>query len=126
MREVTADRSRVRVRRSRLLRAFGLAFAILQLTLQGAFTVTDGYAEGADASVSALAPHSIAVDHHRFHDTDCAICHLIAGGSEIPPRGAGIPEPVHELRSAPCTEFGSRPFSVTAGADRARAPPVVV
>ena len=111
--------------RSRALRVFGLVFAVLQIVSQGAFTVTDGYAERADSSYAPVHADTVGSGHHRFHDADCAICHLIASATEVPPRQAQLPEAVGLIRAVAPMEAGQS-ASIDAGRpDRARAPPAV-
>ena len=110
---------------SRGIRVFGLAFAVLQIVLQGALTVTDGYAVRADAVYSSGRSDAVTVAHQRLHDADCAICHLIAGGTEVPPRPVDLPEALVRIVGAAPT-YAVRPACAQSGRpDRARAPPSV-
>ena len=112
--------------RSRGLRVFALAFAILQIGLQGTFAVSDGYEQQASAHIAPVHAEIPGNHHHRLHDSDCAVCHVLATGSTVPPRG--IPAWICAARVSvvPSAEIGGRPYEIVDGARLARAPPVTV
>lgn len=112
--------------RSRGLRVFAIAFALLQIGLSGTFAVSDGYAEQASSHIAPVHAEIPGNTHHRLHDSDCVICHVLAMGSTTPPRG--IPAWIGAARASvvPPAELGGRPYAIVDGARLARAPPVTV
>jgi len=112
--------------RSRGLRVFALAFALLQIGLQGVFAVSDGYAEQASSHIAPVHAEIPGNHHHRLHDNDCVVCHVLATGSTVPPRA--IPAWLHAERVsvAPSAEIGARPYAILDGARLARSPPATV
>jgi hypothetical protein len=112
--------------RSRGLRVFAIAFALLQVCLSGTFAISDGYAEQASSHIAPVHAEIPGNTHHRLHDSDCVICHVLATGSTVPPRGT--PAWIGAVRASvvPSAEIGGRPYAIVDGARLARAPPVTV
>jgi hypothetical protein len=112
--------------RSRGLRVFALAFALLQIGLQGTFAVSDGYAEQASSHIAPVHAEIPGNHHHRLHDSDCVVCHVLATGSTVPPRPVPAWLDAERVSVAPSTEIGARPYAVLEGARLARSPPATV
>ena len=112
--------------RSRRLRVFALAFAFLQIGLQGAFAVSDGYEEVASSHVAPVHVETPGNHHHRLHSDDCVVCHVLASGSTVPPRATPVWLLAERIASLPSTALDVRPAAVVDDARRARAPPVKV
>jgi hypothetical protein len=112
--------------RPRGLRVFALAFAALQIGLQGMFAVSDGYAERASSYIPPVHAEVPGNTHHRLHDSDCVICHVLAAGSTVPPRPT--PAWMHALRVSmgPVGTICARHSALVDGARLPRAPPVTV
>jgi len=112
--------------RSRGLRIFALAFALLQICLQGTFAVSDGYAERASSHIAPVHAETPGNHHHRLHDSDCAVCHVLASGSTVPPRATPAWIVGERVSVAPAAEIGARPYAILDGSRLARAPPLKV
>jgi len=112
--------------RSRGLRVFALAFALLQFGLQGTFAVSDGYEEQASSHVAPVHAEIPGNHHHRLHDSDCVVCHVLASSSTVPPRGVPAWIGAERVSATPPTEIGARPYATVDGGRLARAPPVTV
>jgi len=112
--------------RSRGLRVFALAFAFLQVGLQGTFAVSDGYEQQASSHIAPVHAETPGNHHHRLHDSDCLVCHVLATGSTVPPRAAPAWLDAERVSDAPATEIGARPYAMLDGARLARSPPVTV
>jgi hypothetical protein len=88
---VTGAGARGRSRgRSRGLRVFAIAFALLQIGLQGAFAVSDGYEQQASAHVAPVHAETPGNHHHRLHDSDCVVCHVLSNGATVPLRSVQL------------------------------------
>ena len=109
--------------RSRGLRVFAFAFALLQIALQGVFAVSDGYAERASSHVAPMHAEMPGNTHHRPHDDDCVVCHVLASGADVPPRAPSLWPGEDRVAATPSAVRGGRPYTIIAGAPRARAPP---
>jgi len=112
--------------RSRGLRVFAIAFALLQIGLQGAFAVSDGYEQQACSHVAPVHAETPGNHHHRLHDSDCVVCHVLSNGATVPPRTGTAWIGAARVSGAPRTEIGARPYAILDGARLARAPPVTV
>lgn len=112
--------------RSRGLRVFAIAFALLQIGLQGTFAVSDGYEEQASSHVAPVHAETPGNHHHRLHDSDCVVCHVLASGSTVPPRAVPAWIGAERVSATPPTEIGARPYTTVDGTRLARAPPVTV
>ncbi len=112
--------------RSRGLRAFAIAFALLQIILQGLFAVSDGYAETASSHIAPVHTEVPGNTHHRLHDGDCVVCHVLASGAEIPPRAQPSWLRAERVVVNPAGALEASPRSSAAGARLARAPPLSV
>gem|GEM_PF-1322465 len=112
--------------RSRRLRVFAIVFACLQLGLQGMFAVSDGYEEVASSHVVPVHAETPGNHHHRLHSDDCAVCHVIASGSVVPPRATPVWLLADRVACLPSTALPIRPSAVAKGARHARAPPLTV
>jgi hypothetical protein len=112
--------------RSRGLRVFAIGFAILQIFLQGAFPVSDGYAGVVSSHLAPVHAEAPGNTHHRLHTDDCVVCHVIAAGSLVPPRAALVPPVARRRYVAPTVTLDARPYTAAEGARLARAPPTAV
>ena len=112
--------------RSRGLRVFALAFAFLQICLQGTFAVSDGYEEIASSHVAPVHIETPGNHHHRLHSDDCVVCHVLASGSTVPPRATPVWLLPERAASLPSAALEVRLGAAVNGARRARAPPVTV
>ena len=112
--------------RPRGLRVFALAFALLQFGLQGTFAVSDGYEEQASSHVAPVHAEIPGNHHHRLHDSDCVVCHVLASGSTVPPRAVPAWIGAERVSATPPSEIGARPYATVDGTRLARAPPVTV
>jgi hypothetical protein len=111
---------------SRGLRLVALAFAFLQLGLQGALAVADGCLERNGAHFDVVHTESPSHTHQRVHDADCAICHVLTSGLDVPRRVAVLPPHADGPSSVPRDTRASAPHSALPGARLARAPPAAV
>jgi len=112
--------------RSRWVRVFALAFAVLQIVLQGTFSVSDGYEEQASSHIAPVHTEVPGNTHHQLHSGDCVVCHVLAAAADLPPR------------TTACWHAGSRDTGISVashdlwfcavvdGARLARAPPITV
>ena len=111
---------------TRRLRVFALAFALLQIGLQGLFAVSDGYEARASAKIAGVHTEAPGTPHHRIHGDDCAVCHVLATGSIVPPRAPPLCLRAIHIAAVPSATVARRPFVLVPGARRARAPPLPV
>lgn len=109
--------------RSRGFIVLALAFAFLHVGLQGTFAVSDGYAEQASSHIAPVHAETPGNHHHRLHDSDCAVCHVLATGSTVPPRPVPAWLDASRVSITPASETGARPYALLDGARLPRSPP---
>lgn len=112
--------------RSRRLRCFAIAFAILQLVLQGTFSVGDGYEQQAASHVAPVHTEVPGNTHHRLHSDDCVICHVLAAAADLPPRATPSWHGGSTRSGIAPASLGGSLHAAFRGARLARAPPVAV
>jgi len=112
--------------RARGLRIFALAFAILQLGLQGAFAVSDGIEEQASSHTIPVHAEVPGNTHHRLHSDDCAICHVLASAADVPARATASWHVNFRLPAVPTAAAAVRALAINDGVRLPRAPPLTV
>ncbi|HEY5087052.1 MAG TPA: DUF2946 family protein [Gemmatimonadaceae bacterium] len=111
---------------TRRLRVFSLAFALIQICLQGLFAVSDGYAERASSHIAPVHTEPPGNHHHRLHDDDCVVCHVLAAGADLPQRERPTWLATAHVPLVPAAVVSDRTPSIVDGAQLPRAPPLTV
>jgi mono/diheme cytochrome c family protein len=112
--------------KSRMLRLFALAFAFLQIGLQASFAIGDGYEQIASSHVAPVHAEVPGNTHHRLHDADCVICHVLATSADVPQRATPSWYGEADVVAIPSALLDARLCPIADGARLPRAPPLTV